>query len=177
MELILIDGGPASGKNTLGRLLVERFNKDRNKSIFLDLDSYVEEFCPGWIWNDEKQKQKDLLNARVNFIADINKYLRESLIVIAIGERFLRKRDVDRYTSKLTTKAPVYLFHLNVPIDLRRERLKQRGSHSLIDLDKDQKERDEIKNWPSYVYQNINSPEIDASNLIKLIKDEVGLIR
>ena len=176
-DLILIDGGPASGKNTLGKILVEKFNNQGNKSILLDLDSQVEEICPTWIWNDEKQKEKDLLKARLNLIKDINKYLEGGLTVIAIGERFFRKKDVTKYTSKFKTKRSVYLYHLNVPIALRRERLKGRGTHSLIDLDKDQKERDEVKNWPGYVYQNINSPDVDASNLMNLIKDGLGLIR
>ena len=174
--LILIDGGPASGKNTLGKILVEKFNKQGNKSILLDLDSYVEKICPAWIWNDEGQKGKDLLNAGMNFIKNINKYLEAGLIVIAIGERFLRKKDVAKYTSNLSVKQSVYLYHLKIPLDLRRERLKQRGQHSLIDLDKDQKERDAIKKWPGYVYQNTNLPDVDASNLMKLVKNGLGLI-
>ena len=174
--LILIDGGPASGKNTLGKILVERFNMQGNKSILLDLDIYVEKICPAWIWNDEGQKGKDLLNARMNFIKNINKYLEAGLIVIAIGERFLRKKDVAKYTSNLSVKQSVYLYHLKIPLDLRRERLKQRWQHSLIDIDKDQKERDVIKKWPGCVYQNTNSPDVDALNLMKLVKNGLGLI-
>ena len=79
MKLILIDGGPASGKNTLGKLLVDQFNKNGEKAILLDLDSYVEEFNPKWIWESKEQEEKDHLNARVNFVKDINKY--KTLIV------------------------------------------------------------------------------------------------
>lgn len=176
MKLILIDGGPASGKNTLGKIIVENFNTTKNKIILLDLDSYIEEFCPNWIWDNAQKKEKDIQNARVNFIKDINKYLKENFIVIAIGERFLTKKDVIRYADKLTNKYPIYLYHLSIPLNIRRKRLEQRGPHSLIDLDKDQKDRDDVKFWPGYVYENINTPKIDALNLEKLIKDGKGLV-
>ena len=58
MKLILIDGGPASGKNTLGSLLVQKFQKQSNKAILLDLDTFVEELNQTWIW-DDKQKEKE----------------------------------------------------------------------------------------------------------------------
>jgi len=177
MKLILIDGGPASGKNTLGKMLVNDFNEHRDKSILLDLDSYVEELCPKWIWKNNQQKEKDLLSARTNYINDINKYLQENFTIIAIGERFLTKGDVTRYTSKLAVKSQVYLYHLSVPIALRKQRLGERGPHSLIDLEKDQKDRDAVTSWPGCVYQNINSPEIDASNLMKLTQDGIGLVK
>ncbi|EKD85072.1 MAG: hypothetical protein ACD_38C00091G0005 [uncultured bacterium] len=176
MKLILIDGGPASGKNTLGKLLVDQFNKNGEKAILLDLDSYVEEFNPKWIWESKEQEEKDHLNARVNFVKDINKYLQEDLTVVAIGERFLTHSDVSRYTEKLGINYPIYLFHLTVPRALRQQRLDQRGPHSLINLDKDQKDRDAIKDWPGYVYENINSPEEDAKNLYDLIRSNKGLI-
>jgi len=72
MKLIIIDGGPASGKNTLGNLLVQEFQKQDNKVVLLDLDTYVEEFNPKWIWENEQQKEKDQLNARINFAKDVN---------------------------------------------------------------------------------------------------------
>lgn len=34
MQLILIDGGPASGKNTLGKLLIDEFHRLGNKAIY-----------------------------------------------------------------------------------------------------------------------------------------------
>jgi thymidylate kinase len=176
MKLILIDGGPASGKNTLGIILVDDFNSRGDKSTLLDLDDYVEEFCPKWIWGDNKQKEKDLQNARANFIKDINKYLQENYIVIAIGERFLTKDNVMGYTSKLAPKCPIYLYHLSVPIELRKQRLDLRGPHSLIDLEKDQKDRDNITSWPGYIYQNVGSPIFDAKELIKLIQCNKGII-
>ena len=81
-----------------------------------------------------------------------------------------------KYLYILQSKCPAYLYHLSIPIALRRQRLDQRGPHSFIDLDKDQKDRDAITAWPGYVYQNVNSPEIDASNLMKLIQDGAGLL-
>ena len=45
------------------------------KAILLDLDTYVEQFNPHWIWDNDQQKEKDQLNARVNFTKDIDKYL------------------------------------------------------------------------------------------------------
>ncbi len=177
MKLILIDGGPASGKNTLGKLLVDQFNKNGEKAILLDLDSYVEEFNPKWIWESKEQEEKDQLSARTNFIKDINKYLQEGhIVLVAIGERFLSYYDVSRYIKKLEIKCPVYLLHLTVPRTLRQQRLHQRGPHSLINLEKDQKDRDAIKDWPGYVYENINSPEEDAKNLYELIRSNKGLI-
>jgi uridine kinase len=64
MKLILIDGGPASGKNTLGDLVVKEFNNFKENAVLLDLDTYIEKFNPKWIWTDEKQKEKDQQNAR-----------------------------------------------------------------------------------------------------------------
>lgn len=176
MKLILIDGGPASGKNTLGEMLVADFRATGEKSILLDHDIYVEKLCPTWVWTSNEQKESDLLNARTNFIEDINKYLQQGFTVIAFGVRFLTSNDMTIYTSKLVEKCPVYLYHLSVPIALRRQRLDQRGPHSVIDLDKDQKDRDAITVWPGYVYQNINSPESDAKELMKLIQANKGLI-
>ncbi|MDR3642457.1 MAG: hypothetical protein P4L74_02400 [Candidatus Doudnabacteria bacterium] len=176
MKLILIDGGPASGKNTLGKILVEDFIAHGKKSILLDLDTYIEKFCPTWIWDNDHQKEDDLLKARADFTSDLNKFLAEGFIVIGIGDRFLIKEGVLRYSSKVTKKVPVYLYHLNVPFALRKRRLEQRGRHSLIDLYKDQQDRDKIESWPGYVYQNINSPEVDAAELEKLIDTDQGLL-
>jgi shikimate kinase len=172
MKLILIDGGPASGKNTLGELIVKKIRK----SVLLDLDNYVEQLCPSWIWKDEKQKLKDLSKVRQNFIKDINKYIDQNQTVIVIGERFMTKKNIYDYINKLKKTCTVLVFHLSVPFSLREHRLNQRGPHTLIDLVKDQKDRDEIKSWPGCVYQNINTPEIDAINLTKLIRENTGKI-
>lgn len=177
MKLILTDGGPASGKNTLGTLLIDKFRKHGEKAILLDLDNYVEDFNPKWIWENKQQEEKDQSNARVNFIKEINKYLKDNFIVIAIGERFLTKEYVTQFINQLEITCSVYLFHLSVSLALRKQRLHQRGPHTLIDLEKDQKERDAIKNWPGYVYDNINSPQEDADNLYKLIQENKGLIQ
>ncbi len=177
MKLILIDGGPASGKNTLGKMVADDFIFDGEKSALLDLDTYVEKYCPTWKWDSEQKKESDLAKARTDFINDINKFLQDDFIVLAIGERFLTEDDVIRYTAKLLKKAPTYLYHLSVPFALRQQRLHERGPHSLIDLDQDQKDRDQITSWPGHIYQNINSPEVDAKELIKLIQKNVGLIK
>lgn len=176
MKIILIDGGPASGKNTLGELLVEEFKKRGEKSVLLDLDTYVEEFNLSWIWEDEKMKERDQKNARINFAKDIDKYLQDNFVVVAIGERFLTKEDITGLINKLTASCPVYLYHLSVPFELRKQRLHKRGPHSLIDLDKDQKDRDINARWYGYIYENINSEEVDAQNLSQLIKDNKGLL-
>ena len=94
MKLILIDGGPASGKNTLGKILSDDLNTLGNKSILLDLDNYVEEFCPTWIWDNNQQKEKDLSSARISLVNDINKHLKENIDIIVIGKRFFTKEDV-----------------------------------------------------------------------------------
>jgi shikimate kinase len=176
MKLILIDGGPAAGKNTLGKLLVEKFLDLGEKATLLDLDTYVERYNPKWIWENEGQKQLDQKNARIDFGKDISEHLKENDVVVVIGERFLTIEDVHNFISKISVARSVYLYHLSVPFELRKKRLHDRGPHSLIDLAKDQKERDNVKEWPGYVYQNINSPEMDAENLIKLIQDDQGLI-
>ncbi|CAN5159254.1 hypothetical protein BH11PAT1_BH11PAT1_0830 [soil metagenome] len=176
MKLILIDGGPASGKNTLGKLLVDDLNAQGDKSILLDHDTYIEELCPTWIWEHEHQKENDLLSATVHFIKDIDKFLKEDFNVVAIGVRFLSQEDVALYIKELAERVSVYLYHLSVPFILRKQRLDQRGPHSLIDLEKDQEDRDAITSWPGYIYQNINSPEVDAKELMKLIQTNIGLI-
>jgi shikimate kinase len=176
MKLILIDGGPASGKNTLGELLVKKLLGLGEKAILLDLDNYVEQYNPKWIWETDEQKEKDQKNARINFSKDITKYLKENYDVIAIGERFLTMEDARSFISKISTKCVVYLYHLSAPFELRKKRLHSRGPHSLIDLEKDQKDRDVVKEWPGYVYENINSPEEDAENLMRLIQNGQGSI-
>jgi hypothetical protein len=173
MKLILIDGGPASGKNTLGELLISKLGE---KSILLDLDTYVEQYNPKWIWDTEETKEKDQMNARVDIVSDVNKYLKEDYNIIVIGERFLSISDVNKFMTDIQTVCTVYLYHLSVPFELRERRLHLRGPHSLIDLKKDQHDRDVIKVWPGYVYENINSPEIDATNLHQLIKNDEGLV-
>src|SRR3989338_10690083 len=96
-KLILIDGGPASGKNTLCEFLIQSFNNSGDKARLLDLDEYIEQFNPTWIWKDEAQKSQDQLNARVNIAKDIDKYLQQGYMVIVIGERFLTKDDVAHF--------------------------------------------------------------------------------
>jgi adenylylsulfate kinase-like enzyme len=176
MKLILLEGGPASGKNTLGEKLVEGFNIQGEKSVLLDHDTYIEELSPNWIWPNEEQKEKDLSIARVNLLHDINKYLAKQFVVLAIGGVWLTNDDVRKYTRKLVVKTPVYLFHLNTPLKMRKQREEQRGHSLLIDLEKDQKERDEILSWPGYVYHNTKTAETDAMNLMKLINERIGLI-
>lgn len=176
MKLILIDGGPASGKNTLGALLVEKFQQVKNKVILLDLDTYVERINPTWIWKNKNNEKKDQQEARRNFAIAIRKYLQEDYTVIAIGERFLTRTDIATFLNRIELSCPVYLYHLLVPISLRRKRLHERGSHSLIDIDKDQKERETITLWPGHVYKNINSPEVDVATLLELIQDSKGLL-
>lgn len=176
MKLILIDGGPASGKNTLGSLLVEEFQRLGNKVILLDLDTYVEKINPTWVWNNNLAEGRDQLKARENFIIEMNKYLQENYTIIVIGEQFLTKDDLSVFLRKMKIPCTVYLYHLSIAFSLRKERLHKRGPHSLIDLAKDQKDRDAIKIWPGYVYKNINSPEVDAKNLMKLIQDGRGII-
>jgi len=175
MKLILIDGGPASGKNTLGELLVSKLQELGAKAILLDLDTFVERYKPDWVWENKEQEENDQIKARVNFHNEINKYLQEGWDVIAIGERLLTKSSVNNLVSKITTNCSVYLFHLTVQFIIREHRLHSRGPHSLIDLEKDQKDRDAVKEWPGYIYENINSPEEDTNNLFLLIQQGKGL--
>jgi hypothetical protein len=163
-------------KNTLGTLLIEEFNKQGDKSILLDLDTFVEEFNPSRIWNDEQVKAKDQEAARVNFANNIDKYLEKKYIVIAIGERFLTKEDISNFIKRLKVTCPIYLYHLNTLFSLRKQRLHERGPHSLIDLDKDQKERDLNKKWYGYGYENSKSPYEDTVALTKLFENNKGLL-
>lgn len=176
MKLILIDGGPASGKNTLGTLLVEKLKEHDGKIILLDLDTFVEQINPSWIWKSKLLQEADQSKARKNFANTINRYLLEDHTIIVIGERFLTKDDASLFISRLKINCPLQLYHLNVPLALRKQRLHERGPHSLIDLEKDQKERDMILSWPGYVYNNINTPEVDADKLVELIQDSKGAI-
>ena len=175
-KLILIDGGPASGKNTLGILLLQDFQKRGIKAILLDLDVNVEEINPSWIWKSKQEEGKDQQKARENYIRGINKYLQQDYIVIAIGERFLTKENIAIFINKLTVNCSIYLYHLSIPFPLRTRRLDERGPHSIIDLNKDQRERDSIKTWYGYVYENINSPIEDAKNMMRLIQNNEGLL-
>ena len=141
MNLILLDGGPASGKNTLGILLIQEFQKRGNKAILLDLDAHVEEINPTWVWENKQLERLDQLKARENFAIEINKYLQEKYTIIVIGERFLTKNDIAVFIRRLKIICTIYLYHLSIPLSLRKERLHKRGPHSLIDLEKDQKDQ------------------------------------
>jgi len=175
MKLIILDGGPASGINTLGSLLIKLMIDQGENAILLDLDSYVETYNPKWIWDSKETEEKDQRQARMDFGESICKHLAAGLTVIAIGERILTKADLDRFMERIPVSSPLYLFHLSIPLSLRKQRLTERGPHSLIDLDKDQRDRDEIAHWPGYVYKNINTPEVDTANLLKLIQEYKGL--
>lgn len=174
--LILIDGGPASGKNTLGRLLVRMFKASGDRAVLLDLDTYVEKYNPSWIWENDDLKDKDQLAARVDIAQDIDNNLQRGCVTIVIGERFLTRDDVIRFIQRLKTASSVYLYHLNIPLAVREKRLRRRGPQSIIDLAQDQKDRDAVKDWPGCVYRNINSAEVDAKNLMALIKKGKGLL-
>lgn len=176
MKLILLDGGPASGKNTLGILLVQLFQKLNNNAVLLDLDKYVEQINPSWIWQNKQKEKTDQQKARNNFAKVINKYLQQDFIVIAIGERFITKKNIISFISKLKINFPIYLYHLSVPFSLRSQRLSKRGPHSLIDLEKDQRDRDLNTKWYGYIYNNINSPIEDAESIFKLIQNNKGLL-
>ena len=177
MKLIIIDGGPASGKNTLGGLLVNKFIKHSEKAKLLDLDTYVEKLNPTWIWKDKKREEHDQQQARVNCAKDIDKYLQEDFNIISIGERILTENDLSIFRNRLTTKnCHIYLYHLTVPPNIRKKRLTERGPHSLINLEKDEKERNSVKEWLGYIYKNINSQEKDSENLFKLILNKEGLV-
>jgi len=176
MKLILIDGGPASGKNTLGTLLVQKFQKFGNKVQLLDLDEYVENYNPLWVWENKQKEEEDQQNARKDFVKDIGRYLKQDYIVIAIGERFITKEDIVNFIDSLKITIPMYLYHLNTPFSVRKQRLVERGRHSLIDLEKDQRERDSNVKWYGYVYNNINSPMEDATTIMKLIQNNEGVL-
>jgi thymidylate kinase len=174
MKLILIDGGPASGKNTLGELLVDKLLKIGEKAVLLDLDAYVEKYNPKWIWDSEREKERDQLQARVDLLEDIRKSLRENATVFVIGERFLSRDDVRRFLEGLEMVPSVFIYHLSVPFILRQQRLHERGPHSLIDLKKDQEDRDAVTEWPGCVYENIHDPEEDTLKLLSLIQRGEG---
>jgi len=109
MKLTLIDGGPASGKNTLGELLVQKCSEPDNKFILVDLDVYVEEINPSWIWQDKQTEKTDQLTARINFARDIDKFAQQGFNVIAIGERFLTINDI--VTLRTPCKGDGFLEH------------------------------------------------------------------
>lgn len=176
MKLILLDGGPASGKNTLGNLLVQEFQKLTHKALLIDLDDYVEKINPSWVWENKQKEEEDQQNARKGFVKDIVEYLKQDFIVIAIGERFITKEDIVNFIDRLKITIPIYLYHLSTPFSVRKQRLIERGRHSLIDLEKDQRERDSNVKWYGYVYENISTPEIDAGKLFKLIQDNKGIL-
>ena len=165
-KLILIDGGPAAGKNTLGSLLIRKFQDQGNKAILLDLDTYVEELNSTWIWIDKQKEKEDQQKARVNFAEAIDSYIQQKYVVIAIGERFLAKEDISNFIGRLKTlPSHVYLYHLSVPFPLRTKRLNKRGPHSLIDLAIDQQDRDSIPKWYGFIYENVNSEEILSATM------------
>lgn len=94
---------------------------------------------------------------------------------MAIRERLLTNKDIANLISRVTTNCSTYLYHLSVSFAIRQKRLHSRGPYSLIDLEKDQKDRGAIKKWPGYVYKNIGTPEKDANNLLILIQQDKGL--
>lgn len=177
MTLIFIDGGPAAGKNTLGELLISNFSLlAGKKSVLLDMGRYIEHYCPKWVWNDPQREISDRLQAEIDMAKDIDESLQRKLITLVIGVRILNKESLTVFMKKIKTSCPVHLYHLVVPFELREQRLHQRGPHSIIDLAKDQKDRDAVSCWPGFVYNNVNTPVIDASALMEIILNGDGLI-
>lgn len=176
MKLILLEGGPASGKSTLGEMLVTQFRERGEKSVLLDHDTYVEELRPDWTWPDEASKKKDLAIAKEKHIREINRYLAERYTVLATGGVWVTSDDVHEYTVMLAGVVSVHLFHLNVPLNVRKQRFTGRGVAPQVNMDKDQKQRDRITSWPGHVYENTRTPEKDAANLMDLIDAGTGCI-
>jgi len=176
MKLIIIDGGPASGKNTLGGMLVEELSSSGEKVILLDLDSFVEKYNPEWVWVSEEQKTHDQSQAQQDFALNIDKYIQNDFSVIAIGERILSQQDLITFAKRLETHPHIYLYHLNVPFSIRKERLIKRGPHTQINLEADQAARDNVTTWPGHIYENINTTLVDAKNLLDLINSGAGYI-
>jgi len=176
MRLIFLEGSPASGKSTLGEKLVEGYKAMGRKAVLLDHDIYIDGLFPGWFQMSQQQKESEIIKARNKHLDDINKHLLEGFVFVAIGGIWLTNDDVTKYTNNLKVKTQVFLFHLDAPLEVQKRREVQRGHNPMIDLDQWQKERDQISSWPGYIYPNVNTPEIDAINLMKLINDERGVV-
>ncbi len=91
MKLILLEGSPASGKNTLGEIIVESYKAQREKVVLLDHDIYIDGLFPGWLRMSQQQKEREIIKARNKHLNEINKYLVEGFVVLAIGG-YLEKR-------------------------------------------------------------------------------------
>ena len=90
----------------------------------------------------------------------------------------MTKEDIVDFIQRLKVVCSTYyLYHLSPPFELRKRRLEQRGPSLLIDLDKDQSERDSNAKWYGYVYENIHSPIEDADTLLGLIDGNAGLLK
>jgi thymidylate kinase len=123
-KIIMINGLIASGKNTIGELLVKHFNENGTTAEFYDIDKAVEEINPTNTWGNEEDTLKVWLQARKNYAEKANNS--ESEVIVVVGP-FFSKAEIKGYIDYIDKEIPLYLFMLDTPVDIRIERNKHRS--------------------------------------------------
>ncbi|MCK5321560.1 zeta toxin family protein [Candidatus Pacearchaeota archaeon] len=161
-NLIIIDGPIGSGKSTVANLLHKKMKRtaivrlDRIKHLFSD-----------YIGSSEDQQ----LSADVGK-AMTKEYIKNDINVI-VEKAFTREEFLKSFIEKIEKKSKVYIYQLHAPINLRKERVKNR----LIPKDAKKRPTDKKIERNTEHFQNFrykNAIEFDSSKLtVKQIANKI----
>ncbi len=125
MQIILINGLIASGKTTLGKLLVDEFTKKRIRASFIDIDDEVLQINSNFLWDNVVNKRKDWLKARRSAAIKANVNQRQGIITVIAGP-FFQRDEISGFVSFLKDDPVTFLFNLHLSLKVRLHRDKKR---------------------------------------------------
>ncbi len=123
-KILIINGLIASGKNTIGRLLTEKFTGQNIRAIFYDIDEEVKRLNPQNYWENDQEELTTWLSARKNYAEAANIYKGD--IVVVAGPFFTRDEIVG-YCDYIHPDTQVFLYTLSTTLNTRLERNKYRA--------------------------------------------------
>lgn len=177
IKIIILNGGVASGKTTVSKLVVKKLKKGNIDAVFIDLDDAVERLNPEFEWNSDKDRLRDWLSARKTCAIKTINNLKAGKEVIMVGP-FLTKEEISGYLRHINLKVNVFLFTLVIPLEVRLKRNNERKfSNPTEDLIMQQKTIDKL--LPKVLGQkttNLTSPKETAEKILEFIGKNKGRI-
>lgn len=124
-KVLIINGLIASGKNTIGQLLTQRFNDEHIRAMFYDIDEEVSRLNPKNYWENDQEELSTWLSARKNYAEAANTYKGD---IVVIAGPFFTKDELAGYIDYITDSTQVFLFTLSTTLATRLERNRNRPS-------------------------------------------------
>ncbi len=167
----------ASGKTTVGDQLAEELTRSGKKTMFYDFDEFCEAFNPDYKWENDEDKEKDLLGARKLLANVTNVTLEQNIDVVVVGT-FLYKDELEKYLNNINKEVDVFLYQLVMPIELRFKRNKARRWPSKEE-DMQAEEANLINSEVNYSLKVENTDDIPTvvDKLTNLINNSQGKIQ